>query len=337
MIVLHILWMILRVLLIILGILLGLVLLILLLVLFCPVRYRVSVSKETERIRDITAQVSVSWLFRGIRLLVSYQDGKMNPDAFLFGISLKKVKGFLEKRRKGKRPAQTTEKESLKADDALEVSKNTAPDIGPAEEREEKTEKPSYRVEERYSESYAGQREPKPAGKEKSKSEKKPSGSFFGRLLDRIDTFFEKLGEKLEGLEQKKDALDQKVESWTDFLTHPSVKEALSLVWKKLWLLIRHILPVKMAGECSFGFKDPSITGRVLMIMGMTIPLHKNSVALYPDFEGENHIEGSLWLKGRIYGIVFLVTVLRILIDKNIRYVYRRFKNKEPGTVPRTK
>ena len=99
MVLLHILWMILRFLLILLGIILGLVLLILLLVLFCPIRYRATAAKETESMKEITATASISWLCRVVRLIIDYRDGSINPDLRLFGISLMKVKAFLENRK----------------------------------------------------------------------------------------------------------------------------------------------------------------------------------------------------------------------------------------------
>ena len=447
MIVLHLLWIVLRILLTILGILLGLILLALLLVLFCPVRYQASVKKETKEFRETTGLVSVSWLFRGIHLLVPVQKGKIHPDIHLFGISLKKVRVFLKRRKKGKEQADRPiasdagrEQENKAVDSgAGREQENKAVDSGAGREqeneatisnvgREQEIESAQESVtslldqdEDRFDETDAaqekndgsGESEKTESGKpervepdgekpecaeaesgkpervepdgektecaeaesgkpeneepeneepecEKTKSKKKfeikkswkkkkreihkktgknkkpgnnkstsGQGSLIGRLLDRVDTFFEKLGEKTENLEKKKDALERKLQYWSDFLGQPRVKSAISLSWSKIMLLIRHVLPVRMSGDLYFGFSDPAITGWILMIMGMTIPLHKNSVTLHPDFEGENHIEGTLLLKGRIYGIVFAAAALRILLDKNIRYVYRRLKKKE--------
>ena len=396
MIVLHLLWIVLRILLTILGILLGLILLALLLVLFCPVRYQASVKKETKEFRETTGLVSVSWLFRGIHLLVPVQKGKIHPDIHLFGISLKKVRAFLKRRKTGKEQADRPI-----ASDAGREQENKAVDSGAGREQEIESAQESVtslldQDEDRFDETDAaqekndgsGESEKTESGKpervdpdseksecaeaesgkpeneepecEKTKSKKKfeikkswkkkkrethkktgnnkkpgnnkstsGQGSLIGRLLDRVDTFFEKLGEKTENLEKKKDALERKLQYWSDFLGQPRVKSAISLSWSKIMLLIRHVLPVRMSGDLYFGFSDPAITGWILMIMGMTIPLHKNSVTLHPDFEGENHIEGTLLLKGRIYGIVFAAAALRILLDKNIRYVYRRLKKKE--------
>lgn len=457
MVLLHILWMLLKFLLILLGIVLGLVLLVLLLILFCPIRYRADVAKETESFKEISAKASVSWLFRGVRLIIDYRDGKVNPDLRLFGISLMKVKAFFDERKKKKEqaaaekkvqegPTQTSESatsedksgqgtaklpESFKEDTGKTAEGKTAEgktvegktaegeNSGtrkPAEQKKDnqkpgelkkdsqkpadlktedhksvrqKTENTSgselsdfYRKaaqktdissghqrtksppDEAYGSSFADKKEKELRRKKISGGDTKALQEDFlekngeetvqdvqeplvfrlfeglfdkiGSIFEKIGRLFERLGQAIEGLEKKKDNLEEKIDYWKDFASHPSIKPAISLIWRKAKLLLRHILPTKIAGNVAFGFEDPSVTGNILAIMGMTIPLHKNSVQIHPDFEGETHIEGTLWLKGRIYGIVFAITALRILLDNNIRYIYRRVKNKEPGTVPRT-
>lgn len=368
MIVLHILWILIRILLTLLGIFLGLVLLLLLLVLFCPVRYQASVTKETKRFQEAAALVSVSWLFRGIHLIISFENGKADPDIRLFGISLKRVKAFPETRKEKKQSSGSQKPlKERKAPDAGTESEGQEPEVSENPEGARKAPKEQAALEktkswgipkEQESPDIIEEPEREPAVSDMPEEpeppvvleepEKEPAamdvrkeavaqaadsdtgeGSFIGRILDRLAALFEKLGEKLGSLEKKKDAFVRKIQHWKRFLTHPRVKRAASLVWKKLVFLLRHILPTRIYGELFFGFSDPAITGRILMLMGMTIPLHKNSVELHPDFEGENHIEGTLRLKGRVYGIVFAAAVLRILFDKNIRYVYRRLKKKE--------
>ena len=120
-----------------------------------------------------------------------------------------------------------------------------------------------------------------------------------------------------------------KIDWWKEFLSHPRTKEAISFVWNEAKGLIRHILPTKIQGNVTFGSEDPSITGTVLGILGMTFPFHKNRIEVTPLFNGENCLTGHVELKGRMYGIVFLKAAIEIYLHKNIKYVINRWKHKE--------
>ena len=73
---------------------------------------------------------------------------------------------------------------------------------------------------------------------------------------------------------------------------------------------------------------DPSVTGSVLAVLGMTIPLHKNCISVTPVFEDKNILEGNISMKGRIYGVFLIKTALELYFNKNIKYVIRRWKHK---------
>ena len=299
MVLLHILWMILRFLLIVAGVLLGIVLLLLLLALFCPVRYRAEAVKETESFKEVTANVSVSWLFRVVRLILSYKDGKMNPDIRLFGISLLRVKDFFSKRKEkpsGQAPPALEAKEAQIRDVQVKKQESTGPVAEDTPVKKPKEAKPASE-------------QPNP---DNVKAEQKDGNvvrePLWSRLAEKLFDGMEKLLNKLRGLvekvryrfrslQKKKRKLEKQIRYWRTFLSHPRVKQAFALVWRKGKLLIRHVLPTRVSGDVSFGFEDPSVTGGVLAVMGMTIPLHKNAVQIHPDFEGKNHMEGSVMLK----------------------------------------
>ena len=79
----------------------------------------------------------------------------------------------------------------------------------------------------------------------------------------------------------------------------------------------------------TFGCEDPAITGTALAVLGMTFPFHKNRIQVEPLFDGENQLTGKVSLKGRIYGIVLVKTVLEIYINKNVKFVIDGWKHKE--------
>lgn len=86
-----------------------------------------------------------------------------------------------------------------------------------------------------------------------------------------------------------------------------------------------------MEGQVTFGCDDPSITGTVLAVLGMTFPFHQNRIQVTPLFDGENQLTGNISLKGRIYGIMFVKAALEIYINKNVKYVTT------DGSIRRTK
>lgn len=341
---LHILWLILKFILIVLGVLLGLVLLALLLVLFCPVRYRAQGQKRSGEWKAVEGTAYVSWLFRGVTFRAGRKDGKNCVEFRLFGISLNKL---LERRKKKKETAKEKETEGSTEDsneqnieEAAEKTQATA---------ENKEENSSARADEgKAAAKHADQSDAKiasaavdsdseetpeeflgddwltePSQEENAEetSEKKGLSQRISERLSAIRASFQSLGQKYHKIQKKKDW-------WKKFLQHPRTKEAISLVWKYAKGLLRHILPTKVWGKLTFGFSDPSVTGRVLGFLGMSFPLHKNCIAVTPLFTGENVLEGEIYLKGRIYGIVLVKAVIVIYFNKNVKYVIRKMKRR---------
>lgn len=120
-----------------------------------------------------------------------------------------------------------------------------------------------------------------------------------------------------------------KINWYKEFIDHPRTREVLSLVWKDAKKLVRHIFPTRIKGRIIFGCEDPSVTGTVLAVLGMTIPFHKNAIAVTPLFDSENVLEGEVMLRGRIYGVMLLKTAAELYFNKNIKYVIRRWRHKE--------
>ena len=63
--------------------------------------------------------------------------------------------------------------------------------------------------------------------------------------------------------------------------------------------------------------EDPATTGQIVAAYGILYPLVGGSVFLQPEFE-EKVIEGDVYIKGKITGIIFLIAGLKIALDKNI-------------------
>lgn len=329
---LHILWILLKFILILLGILLGLILLTVLLLLFCPVRYQATASKETDSIRDVSARVRISWLFGGVSFRLQYAHGTSTPEFHLFGIPIMKVIRKLRSRRTSEPYTKSTEDSNSELCD--EPAENTFSE--PHHEPEENSVSESYidLEEDSYQESHD-----EAAEEENLEYVRSKLGTLFykiGSLCRSIQNKFRALWAKIcripssvENFALTIQNFCDKIESFKRFLDHPRTRAAFSLVKDRLFKLLRHVFPTRIQGTLIFGSTDPSVTGAALAILGITIPFHKNCIAVTPLFEDRNILRGNVQLKGRAYGIVLLKTAVELYFNKNIKFIIRRWKHKE--------
>ena len=323
---LHILWLILKFILIVLGFALGLVLLAVLLVLFCPVRYQASAVKDVDNWNQAQVSGGVSWLFRLISVRVIYTEGQLKKEIRIFGISLDKLLGLTKKKASPKKASQnrrnnSEEKTVVQKEEPLKIP-DIKPDPAPVEEI---TTKKSDTT----SASKPSDKDPNSGLFQKIRVKIKKIIDIPLNILRKIIALPGMLLHKLQKIKLTIQNIYGKIDWWKEFLSHPRTKEAISFVWNEAKGLIRHILPTKIQGNVTFGSEDPSITGTVLGILGMTFPFHKNRIEVTPLFNGENCLTGHVELKGRMYGIVFLKTAIEIYFHKNIKYVINRWKHKE--------
>ena len=77
-----------------------------------------------------------------------------------------------------------------------------------------------------------------------------------------------------------------------------------------------------------FGFEDPSVTGQILAVAGMTCPIHKNRIELRPVFD-KKIFETDVKLRGRIRLVVILKEGLELYFDKNVKYMIKAWKKED--------
>lgn len=317
---LHILWMIIKFILIVLGILLGLLLLCILLLLFCPVRYRAQAEKTREvPLKEAKVCAAVSWLFHGISLKVCLENGQSKLCIRILGIPVNRLVEFIKNRKKASLPGK--ESQSGLSQDLLEK---------PVSRPLEGKQTVSLELEENTQDVQDFTMEPDETGLfasivGKIKSITNAAVSAVKKILAFPSVIIDKFRKWTLTIR----SICGKIDWWKKLLSHPRTKEAISLVWKDLKKLVRHILPTKMEGNVVWGSEDPAVTGAVLAALGISFPLHKNCVAVTPVFEGDNILEGSIRLKGRIYGCIFIKTAIEVYFNKNVKYVIRRWKHKE--------
>lgn len=287
---LHILWLITKSILIILGIILCLFLLAVFLILFCPVRYRIKANKPEEGGKDAIQAYGSVSWLFRGIVFCIFYENGKMKTAL-------RILGipFDKFKRKKKSNGQK---------DSFDEYKKVLLDMkGQDQEQPEET--------------YIKEEVPE--------IQKKKPG-----LLKKIMGKIKSIPYKIRKIRLTIQKTCVKIEWWKSFFSNTRVREAISLFWKDIRNLLRHISPVKVEGIVTFGCEDPSLTGKITALLGMCIPFYKNRVQVIPVFQtDENILEGNIKVKGRIYGIVLLKMAAEIFFDKNIKYVISQWKRKE--------
>ena len=116
----------------------------------------------------------------------------------------------------------------------------------------------------------------------------------------------------------------------------PRVSAAVRKFFLEILRIIRYILPKKLSGTLEYGLGTPYKTGLSLAVLSMLVPVHPD-FEVTPDFH-ESRLETDLTLDRRIFIVVVVGHLLRILVNRNVQYTIRKVlrankKEKKNGTV----
>lgn len=269
---------------------LGLLLFLIILVLFVPIRYRF----RGRYLEVPQGEVQISWLLRIIYVKLYYQDA-FDIKIRILGIPL----DFFQKRKTHKE--KTADKTTDKADtdtqnihaEAAQIPHDTVITNAPAISK-------------------TSDIETKPVKSKKKR--KKKRRNIFLTIKDKILTIINSLKE-----------MTAQIDYYIKLLQQDSVKAAIQSCKKRIFRLLRHILPRKGRIEIQYGMEDPASTAGILAIHGMLYPVIGNIVFLYPDFE-QKFFQAKLYGKGRIYSYYLIVQMLCLVIDKNFRILIHLLK-----------
>ncbi|MDO4324459.1 MAG: DUF2953 domain-containing protein [bacterium] len=352
----HILLLILKIIGILLLILLGLFFGILLLVLLVPVRYQAEISKQEQ----IQGNVRIHWLLHLVLIAARYQEG-LSFQVKLFGFSVfpKEEKKNVEE---GKEDSECEDSE-YEVSERDEVSEREIPEykISKSEvsehevsECEEKgfSQEELERVETGKSQEAKTLPQPsdaiKPqdtadasASKEETAGEAQPQTNPTVSKKKRLDlhsafrTCMKSIRAKIQTVLQilranmqtlaaqwsQKKALAKRVSA---FMTSPDNQATFRLILRQGKRILKHCLPRKINGAVTMGFEDPALTGNVLAVVAVLYPVYKNQLQVTPVF-GENVLEGEFSCRGHIRFGTLLVLALRLLFDRNLRNLIKKF------------
>lgn len=331
--ILHIFLTVLKVIGILLLVVLGLVLLILLSALFVPVCYRMCGSKTG---KVLTGKGSVSWLFGLIHFSAAYTDSKAKLEIYLFGIPLVALKGRIDQWRNKRRKSASRVKRRTAKKPVVQQKKETArsvprvtdrsSEVRPQKQMQQEDKRQESPVTEPVKTSI--QEHPEMSAEESAAELAAKVWSKMKEVILKVLRFPARVLERIRKSRLTIKQFCDKIKQWYTFLQMDDTKQALAFLKGKGFLVLRHVLPVKIQGTLHFGFEDPSITGQVLALAGMVYPLYGKTFRIIPDFE-QQILEGEVNLKGRIFGGYLLLQAWQIYRCKEIRRTYQRFQHKE--------
>ena len=149
----------------------------------------------------------------------------------------------------------------------------------------------------------------KETGQEKEEvAEEKPS------ISERLSA----VGEKISAIGTKVSEGMEKAGNLRDTLEEYQIMELLEIGKNTLLSVLHHILPYYLKGWIRYGFDDPSLTGYVAGLGAVFYPRYYKNFSLEPDFQ-RVCFAGYCKGKGRIRLGFFLITLIRLLLKKEVR------------------
>jgi len=290
-----------KIILIALLVVLGLILLALGLILFVPIRYEVSGSIGDAW--ELRIQGKVTYLLSIIKVLFAYEESHFDLKVFLFGVE----KNLQEE------SDDSSEEVSETVDTTEEVAQEKDAEITFHEKEEQLLSEGQT--------SHTGKLE--------------TENTDISQVQDRADKSSEEEEtiDRLKESDASKKKRQKKVKEKSKFdfafikqqITDEHNKSVVRKVWSEICYLLKHFKFRKIVTDFVFSTGDPATTGQALGVLCLIPTLYQYEFHILPDFEAENgYLKGTFLVAGKIRLIHILITVLRLILDKEVRLVFKR-------------
>lgn len=308
--------------------LLGILLLILLLGLTAPVRYRGRVLKKEEPDEFLSADGLISWLNPFIRIRVRFVEKRVSYTVRIFGVCVKNSeKPKKEKLRKSRKKRKAKKRKNASEKQIPYVSKEDAPeertDILPKEDVSDKLS------EGKNADGMSGEKTADKLSEKAIETSTEDSGTGFWKKAERLwNTMKDIPGRVSKGVRRIRERvrlLLRKKEAVFSFLQDEIHTAAMGKALTELKGVLFHILPGKIKGYVEFGTGDPESTGKALAVLGILYAAYGKGFTVVPDFY-EKRLAGKLTFRGRIRLGTVLVRGIRLMRDKQMKQLYRDWK-----------
>ena len=128
---------------------------------------------------------------------------------------------------------------------------------------------------------------------------------------------------KLKGIYGKLSSIFKKIKYVKDMKDDERVRSGLSYGKKKLFLIIKRVLPKKVKGRVAFGMDDPATTGYIMGGVCLFYRHWRGHFLVEPDFE-KKRLEADVNLKGRIVLAMLVIPAVKVWFNKDIKHIRRR-------------
>lgn len=140
-------------------------------------------------------------------------------------------------------------------------------------------------------------------------------------IIEKVKCTFQKICDTIKNVRSEYDF-------YKGLWDRPEGKTAVKNVFGHLGFLLKKIKPSKIEGDVIFGTGDPATTGQVIGAIAAAYGFFPEKLHITPDFE-EQRYEGTIHVKGKLRLIHVLVIAIKVIADKNIRYVVKKVLAKE--------
>ena len=322
---------------VLLGIL-ALILIILLLVLLWPFQYKI----EADYHEKFKAKAVVSFLFKLVRVIFTFEDGKplLVAKVLFFKVyendfsgeelTDESMEGLSDEElfREGMYEEPENVTESGDADDSTLKSAGNSGE-NPAgedsgmegEETEELSgEEEPYGLTDREIEEFMEEELPKQSPR-----------SFIDEFFDNIEKIIQKIHEKwynlirdLRKFRKKATYYQKVVKYYWRVLHHKSMQPAFRMVKKTIAGILKHVRPRKIRIKLHYGSEDPAQTAKAVAVYSMIYPYYPKQIVFHADFNNKI-IEGSGYIKGHFQLGVLAFYAVRAYLNKHVRKMIKLF------------
>ena len=334
---LHIILLILKIIGIVLLCVVGILLLAIACVLCVPVRYRIRLTREMgEDKPPVEVSVKVTWLLHLVNILVRYPAEVMVRARILiftvFRIPEKEKKekktGRAKKAEKQRNAKQPDEKEN--GETPVEAEKDTIADADVVTNTQEVTISEETKVS---AESAVTEEDTSLEGSEEKKNlfaKIRELLTKIKQIIEKVKDFFKNIQYTIRKFCDKIKAVLDNIQYYREILESDSFRQSFESCKGELGWVLGKLKPDKFETDIIVGTEDPATTGEILAVCGILYPLFGQHVRIVGDFDcEETHIEGQLYIRGRIRAFTFIRTAVRIYFNKDIKKLIKLLRKKE--------
>lgn len=312
-------------------VILGLILLILLLVLFVPIRYRIYVNKDKEKeIKDIEADVRVTWLLHFINVLITYKNKlfyRIRITLFTIKSSEEKPKKKIKEKREKKSKTTGTESYDVKPVDYSQKSKDFKLE-GFDDESENESETIISNDDGLTDDNADFNEDSNTLEADDATDDKKNIFEIVFDIVKKIISVLSNIESSIEKAINKVKEFLENIEYYIDAINDEKNQEAFKLCLNELNRVLKNIKPQKAKGFVRYGTDDPYSNGKAASVFSILNPFLGENVRLISDFE-EEVMEGNLLLKGRVTIFVLLVAGCKVYFNKDVKRMIKIFKRED--------